>query len=228
MKRALLAAFALLATVTPALAQTLEYGTGQDSSPYAFLPSIPRGFHPSAYVFRLDDEDGNDHSFEYYLRWNLPPALLGSGAEIGSAYAWVDYDFDFTSFPDPEGPGELVCHRVLMPWSEATLTWSNRPAIGPAFDATSDIVDFGPLACDVTELVQGWIDDPSTHHGIALTSSLPRVMGFHTFDDGSVGPELKPSLVIEVVPEPAAAASLVTGCLLLIQLERRRARRHNR
>ena len=51
------------------------------------------------------------------------------------------------------------------------------------------------------------------------------MIGFYTWDDGTVGPNLKPSLLVEYVPEPATGASLAAGSLLLLTLERRRARR---
>ena len=217
----------LLAAAAPA--ETLLIQSGQDSSPYAFQPALARGFHPSAYAFTADD-DGDDHSFEYYIRWNLPPVLLEEGVEVEQALAWVYHGFSFV-FPGEEDLsdeiGELLCHEVLQPWSQNTLTWDNRPPIDNYFDAVFNILNFGMYWCDVTELVKQWIADPSTNHGIALTSTRRRVAGFYTFENVAAGPNLKPSLMVEVtnMPEPAAAASLAAGCLLLVSLERRRARR---
>ena len=216
---------ALFAAAAPA--ETLLIQSGQDSSPYAFLPGLPRGFHSSAYAFTMDD-DGSDHSFEYYIQWNLPPALFEEGVEVEQALAWVYYGFDYVLFGDFSNEvGELLCHEVLGSWSESSLTWNTRPPIDNYFDATFDVLNRGLYWCDVTDLVKQWIADPSTNHGIALTSSLQRVMGFYTFDDGTVSPNFKPSLMVEVntVPEPAAAAGLAAGCLLLVKLDRRRARR---
>lgn len=218
---------ALLAA--PAPAETLLIQSGQDSSPYAFLPGLSRGFHSSAYAFTMDG-DGTNHSFEYYIQWNLPPVLFEPGVEVEQALAWVYYGFDYVLFGDFSNEiGELRCHDVLGSWSESSLTWNNRPPIDNPFDLVPNIVNRGLYWCDVTDLLKQWIADPSTNHGIALTSTRQRVMGFYTFDDGTVSSNFKPSLMVEVnsVPEPAAAASLVAGCLLLVKLDRRRARRRH-
>jgi hypothetical protein len=225
--RASLIALGIAFAAAAAPADTYLVQSGQDSSPYAFLPGLSRGFHSSAYAFTMDD-DGTDHSFEYYVRWNLPPQLLEPGVQVEQALAWVYYGFDYVLFGDFSNEvGELLCHEVLASWSESSLTWNNRPPIDNYFDANFDILNRGLYWCDVTDLVKQWIADPSTNHGIALTSSRQRVMGFYTFDDGTVSPNFKPSLMVKTVPEPAAAASLAAGCLLLVKLERRRARRRD-
>lgn len=224
---AFLAGLFALAT-GPSRAETFLIQSGQDSSPYAFTPNTRRGFLNTAYVFTAFDQ-GADHSFEYYIKFNLPQELLQPGVEIESAYAWVYHGYSYTLFGDfSDAIGELLCHEVLEPWSESTLTWSNKPDIGAWFDRRTEILNEGLYWCDVTELVEGWIADPSTNHGIALTNGLQRVMGFYSFQDGSVPPNLKPSLVVETVPEPAAAASLFAGGALLARLDRRRARRRHR
>ena len=224
---ALLATLVALAA-SDARAETFLIQSGQDSSPYSFTPASRRGFLNTAYAFSIVDGTG-DHTFEYYIRFNLPPELLQPGVQIDHAYAWVYHGYSFTAFGDfSDEIGELLCHEVLGPWSESQLTWNNRPPIGPWFDRRVDILDEGLYWCDVTELVEGWLADPSTNYGIALTSGLSRVMGFYSFQDGTVGPNLKPSLLVETVPEPAATTSLVAGGLLLVALERRRARRHPR
>jgi hypothetical protein len=216
---------ALLATA--ASAESLLLQSGQDSAPYAFQPGLPRGFHPSGYAYTLSDETG-DHSFEYFIQWNLPPVLFEPGVEVEQALAWVYYGFDNpTEFGDfTDEIGELRCHEVLQPWSQNTMTWQNKAAYDNYFDATFDILNYGMYWCNVTELVRQWIADPSTNHGIALTSTRQRVMGFYSFEHPIAGPNLKPSLLVEVtnVPEPGAAAGLVSGCLLLIRLERQRER----
>jgi hypothetical protein len=214
-----------------ARAETFLIQSGQDSSPYAFTPGLVRGAHSTAYVFTaFDPETGRDHSFEYYIRFNLPPELLVPGIEIEYAYAWVYHGYSYTLFGDfSDAIGELSCHEVLEPWVEtgiaSGLRWSNRPDIGPEFDRREEILNEGLYWCDVTELVEGWLADPSSNYGIALTSTLNRVMGFYTFQSSGVSPNFMPSLVVETVPEPAAATALLAGSLLLATLDRRRARR---
>ena len=49
------------------------------------------------------------------------------------------------------------------------------------------------------------------------------MIGFWTFDDGTVSPNFKPSLLVETVPEPGLAAGLLAGAALVSFLARRRA-----
>jgi len=218
---------ALLAlAAAPSSAETFLIQSGEDSSPYAFTPNSRRGFLNTAYVFTAFDQ-GADHSFEFYMQFDLPDELFLPGVEIEHAYAWVYHGYSYTLFGDfSDEIGELLCHEVLEPWSESTLTWNNKPAIGTWFDRRTEILNLGLYWCDVTEVLEGWIANPETNHGIALTSDLNRVMGFYTFQDGTVSPNFRPSLMVETVPEPAAASGLLASGALLALLDRRRARRN--
>ena len=60
-------------------------------------------------------------------------------------------------------------------------------------------------------VLEGWLAHPDTNDGIALTSTKSRIIGFYTFDDTSVSPNFKPSLLVKTVPEPAAASGLAAG-----------------
>ena len=220
----LLSSIAALLLAPATLAETFLVQEGADSSPYAFLPDLPRGFNNTAYAF-TNDLDGTDHSFEYYIRFDLPPELLEPGTVVEEAYAWIYYGFDFVVFGDTTDEiGEIACREVLETWSESTLTWNNAPAVGPIFDSWASVTETGMYWCDVTELVQSWVDGSTPNHGIAITSDELRVIGFWTFDDGSVSPNFKPSLVVETVPEPGVVLGLVAGCALLAVLQRRQNR----
>ncbi len=170
--------------------------SGQDCAPYAFAPGLKRGDYNSAYAF-TNSLGGQDHSFEYYLRFDVPTDLLLPGEVVQEAYAWVYYGFDYTIFGDTtDEVGEIRCHRVLEPWVESELTWNTRPALGPVFDEWTGIDRVGQYWCDVTDLVQAWATGFAPNHGIGITSRQLRVIGFWTFDDGTVGPNFKPSLVV--------------------------------
>lgn len=165
----ILAFSAALALTAPARAEIvlLQPGPeGIDSSPYSFLPSQPRGNHETDYAFEgAEDEHGFDHSFQTFLRFELPPDLLGPDEAVGHAVLWVYFAFTGSGFGEGgTGPGELWCHEVLEPWSEATLTWNNKPDYGPAFDGQVGITNFGLLWCDVTQLVAGWASGQRPNH----------------------------------------------------------------
>jgi hypothetical protein len=195
----------LAATSARATVYTIEPGPeGEDCAPYSFLPSLSRGQHGTLYAFVGEDDEGITHAFETYLKFPLPP--LGDGEDVTSAVVEVDYAFDFTGFGEPSAAaGELHCHEVLEAWTEDGLTWSKRPAIGPAFDATTGITAFGPIECDVTELVQDWLSGAAENHGLALTNPTERVLGFYSFEDASPGSQgRKARLVIETTGAVAA------------------------
>jgi hypothetical protein len=219
--RRLLAAAALLWCASASRAETFLIQSGEDSSPYAFTPSLARGFRNTAYAF-TNSLDSDDHSFEYYIRFDLPQELFEPGTAVDYAYAWIYYGYDYTLFEDTtDEVGQILCHEVLAPWSQSSLTWSTRPAIGPVIDGWDDVTAKGMYWCDVTELVQGWISGQIANRGVAITSGQPRVIGFHTWDDGTVGPNFKPSLLVETLPEPSAG--LWAGAALLFALARRRS-----
>jgi hypothetical protein len=221
--RRLVAAAALLLCASASGAETFLIQSGEDSSPYAFTPGLARGFRNSAYAF-TNSLDGQDHSFEYYIRFNLPPELLEPGVTVDYAYAWLYYGYDYTLFEDTtDEVGQILCHQALAPWSQSSLTWNNRPPIGPVIDGWDDLTERGLYWCDITELVQGWVSGQIPNYGIAITSGELRVIGFYTWDDGSVGPNFKPSLLVETLPEPRAG--LWAGAALLFALAHRRARR---
>lgn len=220
-----LLAAALWLAPTAIGAETFLIQSGEDSSPYSFTPESPRGFKSTAYAF-TNDEDGEDHSFEYYIRWNLPAQLFEPGVTVQQAYAWVYYGYDFTERGDTTNEiGEVACRAVLAPWSQATLHWNNRPPVGEIFDGWERITEKGLYWCDVKELVEQWISGELPNAGIAITSSKPRVIGFYTFDSGFVSPNFRPSLMVETMPEPHTTAGLCTGAAVLFALTRRRARR---
>jgi len=168
---------------------------GEDTAPYGFIPLLARGNYPSLYAFTEDD----GHVFETYLHFPLPANLLQPGETVTSAELWMTYAFDFEGFGETsDEPGRIDVHPVLTPWSEATLTWNARPAIGAAVDSVSGIDGFGLLRFDVTNLVRSWTFG-ATNHGFALTSPTKRVMGFHSFESPAAS-GLRPALVILTGP----------------------------
>jgi hypothetical protein len=176
---------------------------GEDVSPYAFIPSLPRGEYTTAYAFS-SIVDGAPHSFEYYLKYDVSPY---SGT-VDYAYAIFYYGFGFDGFgsedPNP-GPGEIHCHQILEPWTEAVVTWNNRPAIGPDVYLFPNITGFGHFFCKITALAQGWVDGSIANDGLAITAPTRRLIGMSTWDsepkieeipNGLTAADLKPSLLI--------------------------------
>ena len=182
---------------------------GEDVSPYSFIPALLRGAHPTNYAFNGVDENSIPHVFETYLKFTLQQVAANT---VVSAELRLDYAFFFTGFgASTTDAGEIRCHEVLAPWSESTMNWNNRPAIGPAFDVWAPIEDLGFVYCDVTDLVKDWLTGAAPNHGVALTNTTARVIGMHSFEDTSVPADSKATLTITTAPPPPRPI----GCGLL-------------
>jgi hypothetical protein len=179
---------------------------GEDSSPYSFLPFLNRGQYETLYVFDGSGGDAN-HTFETYLRFELPPQMLQTGETVTAAYLVVTYAYNFTGYGDTTGtPGAVRVHRVDGAWSEAGLTWVTRPLLGPALDEVGGITAFGPIEFDVTLAVRDWALGISPNQGIALIPAARRVLGLYSFEadygtgPGQIDPALRATLVVATGP----------------------------
>jgi len=200
--------------------------SGADTAPYKFLPSLARGDRETLWAIT---DPGNVHSFETYVRFDLPPALLSGELLVEEAVFSIFFSIDSVSFGDgTDEPGVLECRPVLEAWDEMAMTWNNRPAFGPAVDAITGITEVGPLSCDVTELVRDWASGAAPNHGIALTNPTGALLGFFSFESDE-DPDLEPQLLVVAVPEPGArAGALAAGAALgSLALWRRRHPREN-
>jgi Thrombospondin type 3 repeat len=205
MRRAALAFVLALGAASAARAESvlIQPGDeGEDNSPYAFIPSLIRADHRSAYAFSSVVE-GSRHDFQYFLKFDVSPYR----GTVQYAYAYFYYGFGFDGFgggaPNP-GPGDVHCHDVLAPWTEDTLSWNTRPPIGPDLYVFPNITGFGHFFCKITGLVQGWVNG-APNNGLALTAPTRRLIGMFTFDakptlaevpSGLIAADLKPSLLI--------------------------------
>lgn len=200
---------------------TFALNQGADTSPYSFLPTLVRGSEATLYAFT--DPQGV-HDFETYISFALPPDLLGPGEEVRDALLVVTYAFDFSGFGDfANATGELDCREVLEPWSEASLTWINRPDYGAPVDTVVGITALGPIVCDVTSTVAAWATGVRPNYGFALTNPTARLLGFYSFE-APVDASLQPGLVIDTgpVPEPGRGAEgLALGVLAGVWRARR-------
>lgn len=174
---------------------------GEDSAPYGFFPALVRGGYDTLYAFVGADDNGAEHGMQTFLRFELPQGLLGPNERVVSAQLRITYAFDFEQYGNVnDEPGNLRCHVVTQPWSEATLTWMNRPAFDPPFHVLDGITSFRTLGFDVTAQVSGWATGALPNYGVALTSTTERVLGFYAFERTGIDPNVKPYLVIRIGP----------------------------
>lgn len=200
---ALVAALALVAGPGRA-AGTFLIQAGDDSAPYSFLPSQPRGNNDFLWALTGFDAPSNTrHDFRGFVRFDLPSRLIAPGEQVLEAYAWFRYT---NEVPDVFGgsaaqPAQIHCHEVLGDWSESTLTWINQPPFAPAIDVQTDITSlFALVWCDVTPLVQAWVTGAKPNRGIVLTNPTPHGIGMYSFEKTGVNAYEKPNLVIRTGP----------------------------
>jgi hypothetical protein len=177
--------------------------SGEDVSPYCFLPTLARGDYETNYALTADDDGGACHNFETYLKFVLPSSLLASGQTVTRATLLLYYGFSFvldgTPTPPPHAPITLRVHEVTAPWTEATTTWTNRPSYGPAIASVGGITNYGIRSFDVTALVRDWAHGRKQNRGFALTSPDERAIGFHSWEaEPTVPSNQKARLYLEV------------------------------
>ena len=209
--RSLLMALLLLAALpvraADRLVQLRPGPEGEDVSAYGFFPSLARGQYDTLYAFSATGDAGEDHSMQTFLRFPIGPGFLGPNETVKLAEFRVTYAFGYSENGNvDDGPGALSCSVVVAPWSEASLVWNNKPAFAPPFQTIQGITAHGTLAFDVTEVVKGWATGAIANHGLALTSSTERVLGFYSFEKTGVDPNLRPYLLAIVGPSAVADA----------------------
>lgn len=133
----------------------------------------------------------------------------------------------------PQFTRQVSVHQVLIPWDGGTATFNNFGA-APDVQFGSDVtaaLDTIPVDYPApgnryvswslsADLVQGWIDDPSTNHGLLLFNQ--ELQNVRDLQFGSLETANAPLLSFSV-PEPSTLALLVVGVLGAGWRARRRA-----
>ena len=126
----------------------------------------------SSYGYNFSElEVGRNRPYQVcrtFLKFNTLPKLE-KGAVITDARLNL-YQYQFSA---DNGQGFRVsAHEVTGSWDQRTLTWNNQPSFKPeALDYLTLENTNGmavPKTFDVTKLIRGWYNNPSSNHGIAL------------------------------------------------------------
>jgi len=124
----------------------------------------------------------------------LPTVNSGaiSNLDVGGGYTTL-LQFDLSLLPAGTTAGQvsravlrLYCNRVTTPglisfapingaWGEYTVTYATEPAIGNTSGVFSVSQAGAFVALDVTALVQGWIGNPASNNGVALSAGTAMV-----------------------------------------------------
>ena len=126
----------------------------------------------SSYGYNFSElEVGRNRPYQVcrtFLKFNTLPKLE-KGAVITDARLNL-YQYQFSA---DDGKGFRVsAHEVTGAWSQRTLTWNNQPSFKMealdylTLENTNKMAV--PKTFDVTKLIRGWYNNPSSNHGIAL------------------------------------------------------------
>ncbi len=116
---------------------------------------------------------------------------------------------------DTEQFGWAEAHLVAAPWDCESVLY-NQPVSGLVvrFAETGGAPAYswpglGWYEIDVTQAVQGWIENPASNHGFRLIGDEGATYTSRVFS--ALGSARPPELVIEVAPEPSALVLMVVG-----------------
>ena len=126
----------------------------------------------SSYGYNFSElEVGRNRPYQVcrtFLKFNTLPKLE-KGAVITDARLNL-YQYQFSA---DDGKGFRVsAHEVTGAWDQRTLTWNKQPSFKPealdylTLENTNKMAV--PKTFDVTKLIRGWYNNPSSNHGIAL------------------------------------------------------------
>ena len=126
----------------------------------------------SSYGYNFSElEVGRNRPYQVcrtFLKFNTLPKLEKGAVITDARLNLCQYQFSADN-----GQGFRVsAHEVTGAWDQRTLTWNNQPSFKPeALDYLTLENTNGmavPKTFDVTKLIRGWYNNPSSNHGIAL------------------------------------------------------------
>ena len=114
-------------------------------------------------------------------------------AGIGILSGTLTLYVDFIQAEDP--PVVVFVHRITDPWDELTVTWDD---FGSAYDpnpvASFEVSEPGLHQVDITDLVQGWVDEEYENYGLLLRQDENWAQSYFSSDHTDLS--LRPSLEI--------------------------------
>lgn len=145
-----------------------------------------------------------------FLYFDLSSVTLASTQIVQSATFTLTAS---TSFGDNASHQPMEIYRMVVPWTEGSVTWSNRDAAHPWTNPGGDFVgsggqpysistasptNNGAVSWDVTTLVQEWASHVSTNYGLMLKSENGNHLTFNQRELATAA--LRPNLTVVVGP----------------------------
>lgn len=135
----------------------------QDSTIHENEPRRNDGASKSLLVGRVDTSKRSSADMATLLQFDLSD--LPSNAVVIQAQLELEQTFD-----EGADPFEVVPWVIKEPWDEHSLTWQNRPTIGPASDGPT-LLDRqkGAKLIDLSATVTNWVAGAAPNYGVMLT-----------------------------------------------------------
>jgi hypothetical protein len=196
----LVAVVTLLATLTEARATTYFLQPVADAR-VIDLPGY-QNLNFASDILSCYTEAPNDNTQRTFIQFDLSSLALASTQIVQSATLTLTAS---TAFGTNNGFQPMEIYRVLAPWTETGLTWSNRdtavPWATPGGDfigtggqpyavSTASPTNGGTVTWDITALVQEWVGHVSTNYGLMLKSESGNHLTFNQREAGAGRPAL--------------------------------------
>jgi hypothetical protein len=136
------------------------------------------------------------------IQYSLAPLPAGvTAAQISKATLTLFVNRVNTS-------GAISVAPITSAWTEGTVTYATIPGIGTTTATFTPTTAGTYVTLDITAIVQGWITNPGTNFGIALTSTAANVL-FDSKENDETGHPA--ALDVTIVSMGAAGATGATG-----------------
>lgn len=98
------------------------------------------------------------------------------------------------------GPNDGIVQQITSSWDESSVTWNTMPSVS---DAGKTVIQASQKqwkdrsAIDVTDIVKGFVQDPSSNYGFMLSlanETIYHSQGFYSSESSS--PDKRPKLVV--------------------------------
>ncbi|WP_238882331.1 DNRLRE domain-containing protein [Clostridium sp. YIM B02551] len=135
-----------------------------------FVASIDTSDKDDNLFVRVGNVPGNVGTAETYIKFNNLPKLKTGDMVVGA-------NLFLTKIGNYSGyDGEIEAHRILVPWDQSTLTWSNRPSVDNS-KAEYKITDTQNVSgnlysWDITNMAKYWYNY-GDNNGLLLRRTNP-------------------------------------------------------
>jgi len=122
----------------------------------------PSTNHEPDNVLKIGDLSGDTRLWSF-IDFDIL-SVIPEGSEILNATLTVVRDTYSSGSP----PGPIYIHVVVEAWDESEITWNNQPTVSELI-AQLDMAEWSDIVVDVTDYVQGVVDNTYPDYGLRLS-----------------------------------------------------------